>query len=784
MTIKRKIILALLCLALTPLALAALLTYRSVQSGLPLERLRDMLLLVFLAAAGVAGVAAWKVADAVTRPLRELTVAASAISNGDLSRRAHVPPSDDEIGVLAQAFNAMSANLTEARDDLELKVQARTADLAAKSHQVEVSYTQLESEIAEHRRTQEERDIFFTMSLDMLCIADLNGTFTRVNPAWEKTLGYTQDELTSRPFVEFVHPDDREATIAESQKLAEGGVTISFENRYRCKDGSYRWLLWTAVADLEHRMILAAARDITRRKQIEAELQQAKNAAEAANLAKSEFLANMSHELRTPLNAIIGFSEILEDQTFGDLNTRQQRYIVNILGSGRHLLQLINDILDLAKIEAGKMKLGFESFRPSLAIHDVLNVVRTLANKKSVALEIEVPPELDSLEADASKFKQILYNLLSNAIKFTPDGGCVRLAAQVTNNCLRVAVTDNGIGIKPEDQARVFGEFEQIDSSYARRQQGTGLGLALTKRLIEMHGGRIWIESDGIEGRGSTFAFELPLSQAQQQSQDGEPEVFSTSSRAATGSAAPLVLVVEDNAGAAEIIGHYLSEAGYAVAHAADGEHALQMAHDLKPAAITLDIMLPLKDGWAVLAELKSSPEEAGIPVVIVSMTEDRQLGASLGAVDFLVKPVEKDRLREAIARAVSSRAQTPHPATVLVVDDEATSREMLREVLAAQGYEVLLAEGGNQGLSVIYEKLPDAVILDLMMPEVTGFDVVRRLREQPPSHAVPIVIYTAKDITHEDLERLSSDIRSIVPKSGKEELLLALEQAMKPPMA
>ncbi len=779
MTIKRKLTLALLCLALLPLALAGLLTYGSVQSSLPLEQLRDLLLLIFLMTAGVAGIVAWKVAEAVTRPLRELTEVAAAISAGDLSRRAPVPSSGDELSVLAQSFNSMTANLAEARGDLELKVEARTVDLATKSHQFAISCAQLESEIAEHRRTQEERDIFFTLSLDMLCIADLNGTFLRVNPAWEKILGYTQDELTTRPFVEFVHPDDRDATIAESAKLAEGGVTISFENRYRCKDGSYRWLLWTAAADLEHGVILAAARDITRRKESEAELQQAKDAAEAANVAKSEFLANMSHELRTPLNAIIGFSEILEDQTFGELNPRQQRYVINILGSGRHLLQLINDILDLAKIEAGKMKLDFEIFRPSLVIHDVLNIVRTLAGKKSVNIEVEVP-ELAALEADAPKFKQILYNLLSNAIKFTPDGGQVQLMAQVINHrTLRVAVIDNGIGIKPEDQARVFGEFEQVDSSYARRQQGTGLGLALTRRLIEMHGGRIWIESAGIEGQGSAFLFELPLSQSFNQSQDGEPDVFSTS--AGTGGSAPLVLIVEDNAAAAEIIGHYLSEAGYAVAHAVDGEHALQMAHDLKPAAITLDIMLPVKDGWAVLAELKSSPEEASIPVVIVSMTEDRQLGASLGAVDFLVKPVEKERLRDAIARAVAGRAQTERPATVLVVDDEATVREMLRDVLIAQGYAVLLADGGNQGLAMIYEKLPDAVILDLMMPEVTGFDVVRRLREQPPAHAVPIVIYTAKDITNEDLARLNSDIRSIVPKSGKDELLLALEQAIKP---
>ncbi len=354
----------------------------------------------------------------------------------------------------------------------------------------------------------------------------------------------------------------------------------------------------------------------------------------------------------------------------------------------------------------------------------------------------------------------------------------MKLTAQVKDlSMLRVAITDNGIGIKPEDQARVFSEFEQVDSSYARQQQGTGLGLALTRRIVEMHGGCIWVESEGIEGQGSTFYFELPLHPSLYH------ETKNCSSPGDSNDDAPLILVVEDNAPAAEIIGHYLSEAGYSVAYASDGEHALQMTHELNPAAITLDIMLPRKDGWEVLAELKSDPQDAAIPVIIVSMTEDRQLGASLGAVDFIVKPVEKERLRDALTRALAHRVPADHPATILVVDDEASVCEMLRDVLHHEGYEVLLAENGAKALELIYEKLPDAVILDLMMPEVTGFDVVQRLREKPPARPVSVLIFTAKDITAEDRERLNSSIRAVVPKSGKEELLSALQQVLETPV-
>jgi hypothetical protein len=312
------------------------------------------------------------------------------------------------------------------------------------------------------------------------------------------------------------------------QKLFSNGERFDVEYQIRRKDGRWIWLHDRALTTQPREGIMCADGiflDITQRRLTDDVIQHAKEAAESANLAKSQFLANMSHELRTPLNAIIGFSEILSDKTFGDLNARQLKYSNNVLTSGRHLLQLINDILDLAKVEAGRVELMRNTFSVATALSEVQTIVKTLANKKHISLEFETAPDLPSLFADEAKFKQVMYNLLSNAIKFTQDGGKVSVTASIQkaaasdsipgSESLQIAVADTGIGIKLIDQERVFREFEQVDSSYGRQQQGTGLGLALTKRLVEMHGGRIWVESEGVEGKGCTFTFLVPIQEPQ-----------------------------------------------------------------------------------------------------------------------------------------------------------------------------------------------------------------------------------------------------------------------------
>ncbi|HZT43867.1 MAG TPA: response regulator [Chthonomonadaceae bacterium] len=528
---------------------------------------------------------------------------------------------------------------------------------------------------------------------------------------------------------------------------------------------------------------------------VNAQLAQSERMAMAANQAKSAFLATMSHELRTPLNAIIGFSEVLVDQTFGELNPKQVRYVNNILTSGRHLLQLINDILDLAKVEAGRMQLDESPFDVPSAMQGVEAVIKPLAAKKQIIVQTEVAPDVPRIVADEAKFKQILYNLFSNAIKYTPDGGTVTAKADTVEatdkavselfagetppagRFLRVAVIDSGIGIKPEDLERVFGEFEQLDDSYARQQQGTGLGLSLTRKLVELHGGRIQAQSAG-EGHGSAFTFLLPMQPAEAQKAAAEhaaaPVAVVESAGEAPGGERRTVLVIEDDRQASELLAHYLASAGYSVAQAYDGEQAIEMARRLRPHAITLDIILQKKTGWEVLSALKSLPETHDIPVVVVSMTEDQQLGMALGAAEYLHKPVDRERLIAAVAKARAACNGTLK--TILVVDDDAQVLEMLHNVLEARGYTVLLAHGGREGLQMAQEKLPDAVILDLLMPEVTGFDVVQQMRGNEQTHNIPIIVFTAKDITEEDRQRLHDQVRAIVTKTGPDGLLRELE--------
>jgi PAS domain S-box-containing protein len=569
---------------------------------------------------------------------------------------------------------------------------------------------------------------------------------------------------------EQLHPEERERLMAEMPALLRQD-RFTREYRFRFRDGSYHWIRDEArvLRDSAGRptQVLGAWLDITERVRAEEDLRRARAAAESANQTKSEFLAKMSHELRTPLNSIIGFSEMLGDQTFGALNEKQGRYVDNVLSSGRQLLNLINDILDLSKVEAGRMELTPTPFEVAGALDDARTRMESLARQKHHTIDVEVEAGLPALTADPGKFRQIMDNLLSNAIKFTPNGGRIHVAARraPAGDGVEVVVTDTGIGIKPEDQGRIFLEFEQLDNAYVREQQGTGLGLALTRKLVELHGGRIGVESQ--PGKGSTFRFVLPFQARAPLSPGG-----SGSYALPTAKADPLVLVVEDDLHAGDLLGHFLKEAGYRVAHAATGAQAIALAKSLKPDAITLDILLPGEDGLAILGQLKAGPATKEIPVVVVSITDHRELGYSLGAIEWLVKPVQRSPFVDAVRRAIGPIAAERTP-TVLVVDDERATVELLTDTLTTQGFRTLGAYDGREGIAAAVAHRPDAIVLDLIMPGLTGFDVVRELRDHPVGRNIPIVVFTAMDLNDSDRARLKGSVQAIVAKEGPAAALL-----------
>jgi PAS domain S-box-containing protein len=630
----------------------------------------------------------------------------------------------------------------------------------------------------ERIRIEAERDRFFTLSLDLLCVASADGYFKRLNPAFSTTLGWSVEELLSVPFIDFVHPDDREATLREvARQTIAGEPVIRFENRYRHQDGSWRILSWRSVPQPDG-LMFATARDVTDVHQAQEILRAAKESADVANRAKSDFLAKMSHELRTPLNSIIGFSEILEAESVGPLSDKQHRYVANVLLSGRNLLQLINDILDLSKVEAGRMELLTAPLAVEEAIAQARELVGPLADKKGLQLDVAVAPALPPLLADPAKFKQIMLNLLSNAIKFTPEGGRVGMSARLLPGsgngagplAVEVAVSDTGIGIAPENLERIFKEFEQVGSDPLKNSEGTGLGLALTRKLVQLHGGRVWVEST--PGLGSIFRFSMPCAPVRPAAAPGSAPAGED---AAT--ARPLVLVVDDDAKARDLITHYLEHSGYRALGAATGMEAVGLALALQPAAITLDVILPDRDGLMVLAQLKTNPETRRIPVVVVSITERSELGFSLGASDWLVKPVQQEVFLRALETATAGAGAAP--CTVLLVDDDPATLEYLSELVLQRGGTVLCGANGRDGVALARAHRPDAIIMDLAMPVMNGFEAVRLLREDRLTRDIPILVVTARDLTPAERRRLQSSVQGIVSKGWHAELLTELARLL-----
>jgi PAS domain S-box-containing protein len=618
---------------------------------------------------------------------------------------------------------------------------------------------------------------FIDLSIDMFCIAGFDGFFKSLNPSWQAALGFTTEELMAKPYLEFIHPGDRPATVAEEIRLQNREVTFAFENRYLCKDGSYKWMLWNAVSVPEQKLIYAVARDITERKKVHLqielqnrELELRNREVERATKLKSKFLATMSHELRTPLNAIVGFSELLAEETAGALNDKQKRFVGHIKQGSAHLLQLINDILDLSKIEAGQLELRCEDFQVKDALPEVLSTIRPLAMTKSIQVQDNLETDR-AVYADRVRFKQILYNLLSNAVKFTPKGGRIDINSLEDDNFVYLSVTDTGIGIRAEDQGVVFEEFRQVEGNAGATSEGTGLGLAITKRLVEQQGGKISLQSQ--TGKGSRFTFTLPVgSKTSEIVSVGEP----ANRLAAAGGSheKPLVLVVDDEISGRELLASYL-ESEYRIAMAGSGAEVVQKAQQLRPDAITMDVLMPGGTGFETLVALRKTPETANIPIIIVSIVDQKQVGFALGAADYLIKPIRRPVLLETIRKHVPAAADEDDT-TILLVDDDPRTLELLEETLRSVGYETQSVQSGARALEVLSSKVVSAVLLDLLMPGMDGFEVIRHIRKEATLRELPIFVITGKALAQEEIALLTRETQALFHKNGSWQQQLIVE--------
>jgi signal transduction histidine kinase/CheY-like chemotaxis protein len=492
-------------------------------------------------------------------------------------------------------------------------------------------------------------------------------------------------------------------------------------------------------------------------KQLDAKVAERTAALQVSNLelarssqAKSEFLARMSHDLRQPLNAIVGFTDLLLMGEGEPLSTKQRRHLGHVAAASRQLLGLINDLLDLSRVESGRMEIHPEPCDVAAFLEETLALFRTQTQNGRVSLVLEISSPVSRLLADRVRVQQVLHNLLSNAFKFTPEGGLITVTAKQVGLQLEVAVRDTGVGIPLEDQQRIFEAYEQAGPKEGQ-QKGVGLGLAIARRLVELHGGRIWVES--APGQGSTFTFRLP---GACQAETGP----------ASREGSPLVLVIEDDMVAADLIRTQLMEGGYRVALVASGHAGLGAAKRLLPQAITLDLGLPDLDGWEVLYRLKNDPATQGIPVLVVTAQDQGQLGPSLGAVDWLTKPVDAKRLLSALHRCQALGAPR-RPLRILIVDDEPAVLEALEALLAREGHEVVRATDGQNALTRAQAVLPDIVLLDLHLPDVSGLEVVTRLRQIPGLEAVSVIAFSGKFVSPEERTLLTQQAVQFVGKYG-----------------
>jgi hypothetical protein len=590
---------------------------------------------------------------------------------------------------------------------------------------------------------------------DPVFVSDLEGKILQANDAVSQLLGFRRDEVVEQSLSRFISPEETREFTAALREVVEKGVTRNARLNPRSASGEVipTTLNASALRDPDGQVIgaIGILRDMR-------ELDKAREAAEIANRAKSQFLANMSHELRTPLNAIILYTELLRDEATERGLEDLLPDLKKIYGSAKHLLALINDVLDLSKIESGKLELVLETFDVSAMIRDMATTIEPLAQKNADRLELRCPPDVGTMHADLTKVRQSLFNLLSNACKFTESGTvCLEVARTKWNgDWFTFRVSDTGIGMTPDHQGKLFQPFTQVDPSATRRFGGTGLGLAITRHFCEAMGGEITVESK--PGIGSTFTIRLPGVVGEEKAGlRPEPPAEPPRPRAGT------ILVIDDNATAREALQKILNRKGFPVETAASGDEGLRRARQLHPGVIMLDAVMPGMDGRAVLAALKAEPELTDIPVVLCTgMADERKEAERLGASDYIMKPVEPDHLTTVLRRYYGSADRR-----ALVVDDDAVLRQRLRDALEKEGWEVDVAADGREALASLAKQRPGVILLDLVMPGMDGFEFLTALQRQEEVRSIPIVILTAKDLTVADRQLLRGPIEKILQKGS-----------------
>jgi PAS domain S-box-containing protein len=649
-------------------------------------------------------------------------------------------------------------------------------------------------------------------SQDAIVSKSLEGIVLTWNPAAERLYGFQAAEAIGAHVSTLHHRaiDHEDPSVVE--RIRRGVAIDQQEMECQRKDGSRVLVSQTIspIRDASGRVCAASviARDVTQRK-IELDLARsheiaaandrlrvlaeerrlaqvrieelardlALSNAESANRAKSAFLANMSHELRTPLNAIIGFSQMLEDRLFGDLNPKQSKQVSHILQGGHNLLKLINEILDLSTIESGRLQLEMGAVDLHVIASELLDTTHALAAEKRLALTISVPSL--RLIGDSGRIRQILLNLVANAIKFTPSGSVTVEAASVEGlhgRSIRISVRDTGIGIRREDLDRLFVEFGRLDDSYVRTTEGSGLGLALTKRLVELHGGTITAASDGL-GTGSTFTVVLPETPPKPPSgsQLATAKSRDDSPTKPIGSSRGLVLVLDDEVSAQEMLSDALTSARYEVQIASRVEDALVLVAQRPPMAVILDINLPGgRSGWDFLAAMQESPHTRNIPVVVLSILDERARARNLGACEALLKPLDRERLLTVVA-AAGRRQRTNR--TALVVDADPMVVKFLAFALRERGWNVITAASGSEAVRLAERNAPDITIVAQTMPDITGLDLIERFARIPALAPKPVLVHADQPLDGSDLARLDPERHAVVKKLQSEALLAEVER-------